>query len=269
MNAILILGGLFLLYEFLMQQQQIARLTQGGSTAAPLPLPGYQSVSAQIAGNTAMIGSGVAVGLQGAQMGLSAAGSSLAGAVPIVGAAFSAIFGALMAASAKRAAQARNENSAVVQGVLGWDKGVAQVVAAYNAGQLTLAEVQQFLMAPQVTDNVPSGQGALWTMFWQEVGPQVQPGRNGCHSGADTQPPAVSFCTGNKAYGAGCCVAYDDLKNSSIALLKAAAQADANPGTAVSAQTFSVYASKYGGVNRPGYTVTFKKPAATQSLFGL
>jgi hypothetical protein len=173
-----------------------------------------------------------------------------------------------MAASAKRAAQAKNENHAVAMAVPGWDADVASTVANYNQGKFTLNDVQRILGVPQGNDpNVPSVQGVLWTNYWNEVGPQVQPDRNGCHSGDDTQPSNKSWC-GGKTYGAGCCVAYDNLKNSSLYALRAAAQAEAQPGRAVTSQQFpTIYASKYGGINRPGYSVTFQKPAS--SLLGL
>jgi hypothetical protein len=207
----------------------------------------------------------VAVGASGGTSiavasGALAAGGAVAIAIPVVGAAFAIVFGALMAAHEKRKAQAVNENRAVANAVPGWDSAMSQVVAAYNKGGLTLADVQKFLNVPQNNDpTLPSAQGIMWQNYWQEVGPVVQPGRNACHSGADVQPSTQSWCSGS--YGAGCCVAYDDLKNASVYALQAVAQAEAHPGQAFTSKQFPmVYASKYGGVNRPGYSVTFRKP---------
>jgi hypothetical protein len=255
MEAVLIIVGLFALYEIVTHQQAAA------AQSAAIPLPTLQTTQFVPASSS------VAGTLQ--QTGEEAQGVSMAlNAVPIVGpvlsSVFSAISGGLLQASAARAKAAVNENSAVAAAVPGWDQGVRQVVAAYNAGQLTAAQVQQFFAVPQVNDaTVPSGQGLLWKNFWNECGPQIQSGRNGCQSGTVTQPNNASFCSGS--YGASCCVGYDDLKNSSVNLLRALAQAEANPGRPFSASVLIVVASKYGGINRPAYTVTFQKPVSSAS----
>ena len=268
MQALLILVGLFAVYEILVSRQQITALTSTSASAAasanaPLtqPLPTYQEVSSSnqgAAGNVALN-----VNITSAAVALNF--------VPIIGpalsAAFSVIAGGLMKASAQRAAQARNENQAVGAAIPGWDAALNQVVANYNAGKIQAGDVEQFLAVPQVNDStVVSGKGLLWVNFWNEVGPQVQPGRNGCQSGAVTQPANVSFC-GGKTYGAGCCVAYDDLKNSSVNVLRALNQTEAS-GQPVQAQIFAVVASKYGGINRPAYTVTLQKPGPVVSSTG-
>lgn len=178
------------------------------------------------------------------------AGTSLSKAIPIIGDAIGAIIGVFAQASAKRAAQAKNENAAVAQAVPGWDQMVAALVNAYNNGSIS-------------SSDVFTGLQAAWNNFWAEVGPQVQPGRNGCQSGTLPQFPTApgrSFCTGDKNYGAGCCVAYDDLLNSSINMLNAVKIAD-NTGKPTPALILGVFASKYGGVNRPQYTVTFARPS--------
>jgi hypothetical protein len=86
----------------------------------------------------------------------------------------------------------------------------------------------------------------------------VQPNRNICQCGTIAHNPLVSLCGGNN--GAGCCVGYDNLDNGQLYVLQAIAQADQNPGQAVTSQMIpTVYASKYGGINRPGYTVTVQR----------
>jgi hypothetical protein len=179
-----------------------------------------------------------------AQGALQTAGSSLAGAIPIVGSAINTLIGFFAAQSAKRASEARDENSAVAQAVPGWDQAVTYIVNAYNAGQISSSGVGQAL-------------DAIWQQYWSEVGPVIQPGRNACQSGAVTQQTGVSFCGG--AYGAACCVGYDSLKNSNVNMKYAVQQAD-NSGKPTPASILPVFASKYGGINRPGYTVTFIRP---------
>lgn len=134
----------------------------------------------------------------------------------------------------------------MAQAVPGWDQAVTQIVNAYNNGQLTAAQVGQAI-------------DAIWQNYWSEVGPQIQPGRNGCQSGQVTQPSTVSFC-GGTTYGAACCVGYDDLKNSNNNMKFAVQQAD-NTGKPTPAAILAVFASKYGGINRPAYTVTFIRPS--------
>ena len=70
----------------------------------------------------------------------------------------------------------------------------------------------------------------------------------------------------SKGYGASCCVGYDNLDNSSIYMLQALAKAEASPGTPQSAKVVAVFASKYGGINRPQYTVTFRKNPGSSYL---
>lgn len=272
MNPILIIAGLFALYEILKNQNvgvssvpgtsqsTLAPVVQGGQTVArPVATlapggggPNQQTVGLESAGISAgtMIGSTIA----------SSVGSGLASAIPIVGAIAGAIFSSLMAASAKRAAEARNENSAVANEVPYWDNGVQQIVAAYNNGSISLQELYHGMMVPQSNDStVPSGQGVLWVAYWNVVGPQVQPGRNGCSTGTAVQPSTQSWCSGS--YGAGCCVGYDNLKNGAVYVMQAAKQAEANPGRSFTSTMIpTVYASKYGGINRTGYTVTLRKP---------
>ena len=170
---------------------------------------------------------------------------SVSSAIPVVGAVFGAILSSLMAASAQRKAQATNENKAVGAAVPGWDAAVAQVVGAYNNGSITANQVSQLL--DQIMQN-----------FWNETGPVIQPGRNGCNAGSNC-PPSVSltYCSGD--IGAACCVGCADLEVGVRAMNVAVQQAD-NTGKPTPALIPTIYPSKYGGVSRQQYTVTFAKP---------
>src|SRR5271166_5533183 len=241
MVPVLIIVGLFVVYELMNQGNVLNSLTANQSSQnAPLsqPLPGYTEVQGTDTGVSA-----------GAQSAIQASNAAL-NFIPVVGPAISAVAslvaGSLIKASAARAAAARSENAAVGAAVPGWDAALDQVISNYNAGKIQASDVQQFLAVPQSNDtSVASGQGLLWVNFWKEVGPQVQPGRNGCQSGSVVQGQ-TSFC-GGTTYGAGCCVAYDDLKNSSVNVLRALNQTEAT-GAPVKASILIVVASKYGGV---------------------
>ena len=282
MNPLILIAGLFALYEVLTHPGILSGMGASSSTATAPVIQGGQGYSFQQATDlgpsqteTTLIGTGIASGAAlgttaAVSGGLIAGGSALSIALPGIGVVAAAIFGALMAASAKRAAEARSENAAVAKEIPQWDAGVRQIVAAYNSGQITMAEAAYGLGTPRTGQ-----QGVLWQAYWNVVGPQIQPGRNGCKSGTVDQGD-VSFCGGNAAtvnsrtYGAACCVGYDNLDVGSLYLVTALKQADANPGMPVTSKAVpTVYASKYGGINRPGYNVVFKKPAAAQSLFHL
>lgn len=181
-------------------------------------------------------------------------------AIPVVGPALSAVASALTnafaAASKKRAQEATNENSAVAKAVPGWDQGVLQIQQAYNAGQISVAQAISLMQQ-------------LWSNYWAECGPQVQPGRNGCQGGtmpksvADTQFPGMNQCSGS--WGAACCVAYADLANGQNSIIAALNQTE-NTGSPAVAMIPAVLASKYGGTNRAQYTLTFIRPSSTFSL---
>jgi hypothetical protein len=254
MMPVFIIVGLFVVYELLTQHVSANALSPtAGAVSAPLSLPAYTLPAASATGQPSTVES---VNVTGAAVALNF--------VPVVGpilsAAFSAIAGSLMKASAQRAAQARNENSAVAAGVIGWDKGLAQIVQAYNSGSITGSEAAQLCQL-------------LMTNYWNEVTPQIQPGRNACHGGADPMVyPVVKYCSGG--YGAACCVGYTDLLQSlqgagalgssgkvTPGVLDAIAAAEANPGMPVKAPVYKVFASKYGGIDRPTYYVTFTKPS--------
>jgi hypothetical protein len=246
-SAVLILIGGFVLYEIVTQGQQInallARMGAGatavsGSTAvAP---PSFSAVAPSSSGSlteAAAATSAVSIGL-----------NFIPVAGPAISAVFNAIAGNLLKASAKRAAEAKNENSAVANAVPGWDAAVAQIVAAYNSGQVSATEASSlFDLALQ--------------NYWNETVPQIQPGRNGCNGGKSCPAPSSvtneggnNYCSGD--IGAACCVGCADL-DLSTHNLKAAVAAQAATGKPQTGFVQVVYASKYGGINRPAYNVTF------------
>jgi hypothetical protein len=230
----------------------------GPGTSSNIPAQG-QVVSAspivgqQLQAEYSSAQAGVSAGVSTASSALRAVGAAggLVKAVPVVGAIIGGLIDAFAAASAKRASQARDENSAVAAAVPGWDQAMAQIAQYYNSGQLSATDVNNAV-------------DAIWQNFWNETGPRIQPGRDGCQSGKVVQAPTQTFC-GGKTYGAACCVGYDDLKNSNNNVKNAVKQTE-NTGAPANAYILPVFASKYGGINRPGYTLTFKK---SQPLFRL
>jgi hypothetical protein len=208
--------------------------------------------SAGNTGNVAPTGyavPGTANGNQGTFQTVQTANLAL-NAVPVVGPALSAVASALTkafaAASAKRAKLATDENSAVALAVPGWDQNITQMANAYNNGSINASQALAII-------------AAAWANYWAEVSPHIQPGRNACKSGTVVQDKkGPSFCQGG--YGAACCVGYDSIDNSNINMQNALKQTE-NTGKAASAIIVPVFASKYGGINRASYTVTFIRPS--------
>lgn len=185
-----------------------------------------------------------ALGLSG-----SAAGAALAG----IGA-VAAIAAALWAAHEQRVKQAKDENSATNNGVLGWDSGMRQINAAYNARHIDAASAISLMQ--QVMEA-----------YWAEVVPHIQPGRNGCQNGAScpasanpnsstsyaTTAPAT-YCSGS--IGAACCVGCADLQLSMTNAI-VAIQHGGGPSFVQ-----KVYPSKYGAVARESYTLNWQQLSA-------
>lgn len=281
MDVVFILVGLFVLYEVLSGQAtsalnsatsttgagvnpvpQVADITQSGKQVTA---PVFSLTTPKAPSETGLlIGSGVSTGISVTGALLSSIGSSAASAIPIVGAAFSLIFNSLMQASAKRAAAARSENSAVAQGVPAWDAGISQIVSAYNTKGITAAQASSLL------DTVMSN-------FWNEVKGQIQSGRNGCGGGSTPAPlvflsgqaPGINVGTQTQAtgstrqcsgdFGAACCVGNNDLMPG-IYNIKLAIATTEKTKAAATGYVPKVYASKYGGIDREIYMVTVTKP---------
>lgn len=232
------------------QSTASANLNQGFATT-------QQETSAGIAAGGAVATAAI-VGL-----GLGTAALSV---VPVVGAVLAAVAAVLIAASKKRAKEAVNENQAVDAAIPPWDAALLQAVQLFNSGQITEAQFGQLMGTPRTQTYFGVAPGICWSNFWQEVGPQVQSGRNGCKSGAVTQTEGKSFC-GPSGYGAGCCVAYDDLDNSygnpklpNLCVFGALAAAVNKPGTPYTATVLAIAPSKYSTYSRGSYTVTLCAP---------
>lgn len=228
-----------------------AGVVQPPPTIAVLP----QATSTQDLSNVAQ---GVSTGISS----VTSIFSKTSNLVPVIGPAISAAFnliaGSLIAASQKRAKEARTENAAVAAAIPGWDQAVSQIVAAYNNGSISAVQVDSLL-------------STIMANYWNETGPQIQPGRNGCNAGANC-PPSVApnsgsatnaggnnYCSGN--IGAACCVGCADLQLSVDNMEWAVANAS-KTGRPTTAFIQVVFASKYGGVNRSSYNVTFVPPVA-------
>jgi hypothetical protein len=228
----------------------------------PLYQLGYYELAglgsgAQIVGATAPIAAvGTTMAITAAAGGSAAAAGTTAGAVAgPIGAAVGAIIGivaGLMAAHELRVKQAKNENAAVNLGVPGFDQGLRQLQQAYKAGTISAADVQQ-------------GVSVLLQNFWQEVAPNIQPGRNGCNSGAscppDTSASGRQPCQGN--IGAACCVGCYPLTESITnpdGVLAALAGQSTSKGGPFTAQIMAVGASKYGTSYRAPYSLDFTPP---------
>lgn len=244
MVPILIILGLVVLYEM---------STRAGAGAGS----GVSSYTMQQAGPSQSLQQNAQLKTMGADKAAQALGF-IPVAGPAIAGAFKAIAGALLQASQKRAKEAVSENSAVAAAVPGWDAGVATIAKAYNNGQIDGDQAKQLLQTNMAN-------------YWSEVAPQIQPGRNGCSSGAncpgsknpnsatslETTAPS-SYCSGS--IGASCCVGCASLALSTANMNYAISQADAGAPTAATIQ--AVFKSKYGGVDRSRYTVTFTKPSA-------
>jgi hypothetical protein len=170
------------------------------------------------------------------------------------------LIGGLLAAHAVRAKQARNENQAMNAGVQGFDQGLQQIKQAYAAGKATDGTPVDLNTAMQAAQ-------LLLANYWTEVEQQIQPGRNGCSSGASCPPAPASGnpCTGS--IGAACCVGCYDLEpsiNGPKGVLAALQGLSSSTSGVMTAEILHVFGSKYGGIDRPAYTITFTPPPAAQ-----
>jgi hypothetical protein len=100
---------------------------------------------------------------------------------------------------------------------------------------------------------------AIMANYWQEVGPVIQAGRNGCQGGAIAPqfPIPVNYCEGS--IGAACCVGFADLQTGANNVEWAINQ-NQNTKKPTPALIPQIYGSKYGGIARVAYTVTLSAP---------
>lgn len=185
------------------------------------------------------------------------AGTALAAAIPVIGAAVGAvvaIIGSLFAASAARAAGAKNENSAVNEFLPAFDQGLKTIFAEANAGTITAAEAQQACQA-------------LLQQWWTSMAPyQTGPGTgDASHGGANCgtyQAFVTTACTPSGAptcgtgCTAGCCVGCHDLMPTIADAIDILGRPNGGSFT-----TCTVYGSTYGAANRPSYSLSYKPPS--------
>lgn len=194
-----------------------------------------------------------------------AAGSAMASWAGPIGAGVGALVGliaGLLAGHEQRKKQAQNENSAMNIGVQGFDSDLKQINQAFKAGQISAA------------DALNAVNQVLMPGYWTVVGGQIQPGRNGCNTGASCPPPSnykpgQNPCTGN--IGAACCVGCFDLLLSVTqpdGILAAIQGQSTAPGGRYVANITEVYGSKYGGQQRNAYTVDWTPPASALATAG-
>jgi hypothetical protein len=256
LTLIIILGAAYVAYQSGALAQFGVGAPVSAQTGPPVVVvpPNAQALQASQQTDSAVV-SGVATGL-----------NAIPVAGPAIGAAFKALSSVLLAASAARAKAATSENAAVAAAIPGWDTAVGQIAAAYNNGSITYTQAQQLFVT--TIQN-----------YWAEMQGKIQSGRNGCNYGANCPPVpsptaansfndtagqvyqaggGANYCSGS--IGAACCVGCADLVLSVSNLQWAVAQA-AKTGNPSSAFIQTVFASKYGGANRPSYQVTFTPPA--------
>jgi hypothetical protein len=230
-----------------------------GTVTLPTPVSGSVAAPIVTPSNTAVVQSNINSQETQTAAELTAFGAGL-NTIPVVGpavaAVYSAVAGALVAASKKRAQEAVNENQAVDAAIPPWDAAIVQTLGLYANGSITYAQLSQLLGTPKTDTYYQTGIGLCWNNYWSEVGPQVQPGRNGCKSGSVVA--TTSFCGGS--YGAGCCIAYDDMDNSLYAIFQALQQSIAQPGVPITAKVLPIAASKYSTFSRGAYTVQVITP---------
>lgn len=219
---------------------------------------GHLDAGAQIVAASAPIASlATSAAITSAAAGSGAAYGAWAGPIGAAAGAIIGLIAGFMAGHALRKKQAQNENAAVNLGVQGFDQGLRQLQQAYRAGQISAADVQQ-------------GISVLLNNFWQEVAPNIQPGRNGCNTGAscpaDTSASGKQPCTGN--IGAACCVGCFPLTESVTGptgvLAALSGQSSSTKGPFV-AEILAVGGSKYGTSARGAYTLDFTPPATAAS----
>ena len=169
-----------------------------------------------------------------------------AAALPSIIKGVTRLAGALFAAHTARLAAAKNENAAVAQIIAPFDQDVQQLAQLWNSGQVSPAQFIQFVQQVDTATynymkNLVSKSGTAWS------------DTNGMAGKCD------KTCT------AACCVYYGDLGPVLSGMIVAAGgqgkwgpndpRISIQPGGTVITVP-EVFASKYGGIDRKGYTVT-------------
>lgn len=184
-------------------------------------------------------------------LGASLATAGISSAIGIIG----SIGGALLAAHTARLKAAQSENAAVATIIAPYDADIRNIVNAYNSGQATAAQCVAALqqMDQNIVAYLKSGVKASGTAWSDATG---------------SQGKCDKTCT------AGCCVYYGDL-GPPLSLLQIAMGGGGNSLWQQNDPRFSeqpggyvitvpqVFASKYGGTNRPSYTLQVLKKATS------
>jgi len=258
MQVVLILGGLFLVYELVRSQEASLANQVAGLQAKVNPTGGvYTGLAAP--GTSIVNTNGYSLAAQATGTGLQAAGqfaanaggavASVAGAaIPIIGSLVAPIF-SLLAAHSARVKGATNENTAlneIIPAVTADVKGINQ---AYNAGQIS---------ASQAIAALQQVYGNYWSYMSQYSG------KPGVAGGASNCAPCNSSNSGtacNKACTAGCCHGCNYTKcniEASIAAIQKGGTVTVNyPGEGDLVNT----SGKFGGGVFNSYSLTWKAPA--------
>jgi hypothetical protein len=248
-TPLLIVAGLVSLYwliEKRKQAQTSATITAANNLA--------EAQTAGASGTPATIGT-LAGEQQTAQL-ESMAVSSLS-AIPIAGPAIAAVGNIVLAQHTARLKGATNENQAADQVIPAFDADLAQIVSAYNAGQITAAQAiagaQQ--VDAQVKAYLKAQVGAPGTA-WSEYG-------------------AMGPC--NKNCTVGCCIYWNDLHpaivgaptfaNGTVGLIPVL---QAGSGLVYVPEVYPPSNTAYGNYQRAAYSLSVIKPAnVTQQNTGV
>jgi hypothetical protein len=161
-----------------------------------------------------------------------------------------------------RLKNAKNENAAIVGVYDPFDADVAEMVSAFNNGTASASDVAQ--AAADVNSNIVN--------FMYGVGGKKVPG-----VAWDSNVGMSGKC--NKQCTAACCVYFGDI-GPVLSMINVAMggpgfgwgindpRYHAGSGGSVSIDVPEIFASKYGGRDRKGYSITFTPPAVVQSVQG-
>jgi hypothetical protein len=224
------------------------------------------AIQQELPSNTASMGVSIGAAIAASPTILGSFGVA-ANVVPVVGQVVSAvasISAALLAAHNARIKAARNENAAMNNGIAGYDSGMRQINAAYNARQLTASDAIHLVQM-------------VLAQYWAEVTPVIQSGRNGCQGGTACPPwpKSGNGCSGN--IGAACCAGCYDLAGGPDPFVFTPAQGGdgvtpmyyGTQGTIIvltqgggKVLYQEVFGSKYGGIERNPYVLVWTQFSA-------
>jgi len=262
MNVLLILAGVFVVYELLTQQQRISALSApigtGGISAQRANLEVQQS---SMLGSE--VGSGISLGTQAATDIANSAGSSFSQAIPIIGGVVSTVAGILLGQHTARLKGAIAENQLIPQCTQAFDADISELIAGWNGGQVTAKEFQA--AAAQMDAN----------LYKFMKGNATGPGRSWSGSQKSMNDGSGAACT--KSCTTECCAYYNDYHPALVILSQLAGGATLNDprvqptsgGWLVTIPEVYPPPAQYGNYTRPAYTVTMQSPQAAGSMISL